>query len=162
MAIKLVCSTNKGNYCIVYDLKDGKIWKKFELKGQLEDMKNWVNIFEFLTKECPPDIVNACYAVEEKGDFIDWLLDVKMIVNDFGCGNLSWTWFCCMFHNRITFDQGKRKEIQNWWLCHHWKVFKFTLWSNSFIKETKNWMGCRRWNNHAVYRFVFSSHWRFS
>uniref|UniRef100_A0AC34Q687 Uncharacterized protein n=1 Tax=Panagrolaimus sp. JU765 TaxID=591449 RepID=A0AC34Q687_9BILA len=89
VAIQIVGSHDKGNYAIVYDLKDGKVWKILELDDDIKNKENCASIFELLTKECPPQIVKSIflnvYGVVSTGDMFDvWLSSFHKMGKAFG------------------------------------------------------------------------------
>uniref|UniRef100_A0AC34Q1G5 Uncharacterized protein n=1 Tax=Panagrolaimus sp. JU765 TaxID=591449 RepID=A0AC34Q1G5_9BILA len=61
LAVQLVGSVDRGNYGIAYDLKTGKIWKRFNLDGQIEEIMSWGVIYKLLMKECPPYVVKSLF-----------------------------------------------------------------------------------------------------
>uniref|UniRef100_A0AC34RBZ3 Uncharacterized protein n=1 Tax=Panagrolaimus sp. JU765 TaxID=591449 RepID=A0AC34RBZ3_9BILA len=89
LAVQLISSSDKGNYFLVYDLKDGKVVKKFNLEKKVTVLKNWPSIFELLEVECPPNLVkslliNVYDIPEEVASFPVWFGCLRKFGDLFG------------------------------------------------------------------------------
>uniref|UniRef100_A0AC34QBE4 Uncharacterized protein n=1 Tax=Panagrolaimus sp. JU765 TaxID=591449 RepID=A0AC34QBE4_9BILA len=61
VAIPLVGVKDGKNYCVAYDLKDGSVWKRFDLQKEVEPDDDWTKIYEVLMEECLPKIVKSIF-----------------------------------------------------------------------------------------------------
>uniref|UniRef100_A0AC34Q7C4 Uncharacterized protein n=1 Tax=Panagrolaimus sp. JU765 TaxID=591449 RepID=A0AC34Q7C4_9BILA len=95
VAIQIIGSSDKGNYGIVYDLKDGKVWKRLKLDADIKIKENWTNIFKFLVKECPPEVVKSIflnvYDLVGAEIFFDWLHFVEVVGFQLGYKNFNYS-----------------------------------------------------------------------
>uniref|UniRef100_A0AC34Q3Z1 Uncharacterized protein n=1 Tax=Panagrolaimus sp. JU765 TaxID=591449 RepID=A0AC34Q3Z1_9BILA len=83
LAVQLVGSDDRGNYAIAHDLKTGKIWKRFNLDGQIKEIQSWGEIYNLLMKECPP------YVVKTETFYGSWFESVEVIGICVGYVNLN-------------------------------------------------------------------------
>lgn len=101
VAVQLISIIDCENYCIACDLKDEKVWKKFDLPESVQDEDDWEEIYKILAKECPPNIVKFIflniYDISIQNDF-QQLLEVEKHGKKFGYINFNWTtiWFSCL------------------------------------------------------------------
>uniref|UniRef100_A0AC34QB85 LAGLIDADG endonuclease n=1 Tax=Panagrolaimus sp. JU765 TaxID=591449 RepID=A0AC34QB85_9BILA len=84
VAIYLAGSKDRGNFGNVYDLKDGQLWKKFNLPNLLGDLKVWNSIFKDLTTKFLPTTVKSIFVnmhlcFERGFNYQKWFDGVKSV-----------------------------------------------------------------------------------
>uniref|UniRef100_A0AC34QWF0 Uncharacterized protein n=1 Tax=Panagrolaimus sp. JU765 TaxID=591449 RepID=A0AC34QWF0_9BILA len=93
LTIQLVKSADRGNYCVVYDLKDGNEWKRFNLPGKLD--RDWTEIFRLMSQKCPANLVKSIFLnlpdVVPDLQLHPWLAAVRSHGQKFGFSNFHWT-----------------------------------------------------------------------
>uniref|UniRef100_A0AC34RQ20 Uncharacterized protein n=1 Tax=Panagrolaimus sp. JU765 TaxID=591449 RepID=A0AC34RQ20_9BILA len=95
VAIQLVGVKDFKNYCVAYDLKDGSVWKKFELQKEMETDDDWTKIYEVLMEECPPKIVKSIfvnmYNMVSHEAICPFMFRIKTMGKERGYSNFNWS-----------------------------------------------------------------------
>uniref|UniRef100_A0AC34Q8B1 Uncharacterized protein n=1 Tax=Panagrolaimus sp. JU765 TaxID=591449 RepID=A0AC34Q8B1_9BILA len=95
LAVHLTSTITAKNYCVVYNLKDGTVWKRFDLPQAVETENDWNIIFELLTKECPPKFVKSVFLNMllrcNESNYDLYFEKVKGYAIKFGYTNFNWS-----------------------------------------------------------------------
>uniref|UniRef100_A0AC34RHG8 Uncharacterized protein n=1 Tax=Panagrolaimus sp. JU765 TaxID=591449 RepID=A0AC34RHG8_9BILA len=95
VAIQLVGVKDGKNYCVAYDLKDGSVWKKFDLTKEVETDEDWIKIYEALMEECPSKIVKSIfvnmYNMVSHEAICPFMFRIKTLGKERGYSNFNWS-----------------------------------------------------------------------
>uniref|UniRef100_A0AC34Q8P1 Uncharacterized protein n=1 Tax=Panagrolaimus sp. JU765 TaxID=591449 RepID=A0AC34Q8P1_9BILA len=141
IAIQLIGIASLGNYCVAYDLKDGSVWKKFDLPRAIYKNGDWATIFKLLTKECPPNIVKSVFVNMLAGvkvpNYDVWVVRVKKQAIKYGYSNFCWSTNLVLRMVLVLLEakkKGKKYEIGDCIVLADYLLMPFgTSWCHIYI-----------------------------